>query len=294
MSPEDLIETFLRQTYTSRGCSEKTIRARRSALNQLREHLGETPIEDARTDDLTEYLAANPDWAANTRATKAAAIRVFCRWLQITQRRVDNPSILMGHTPARKGVPRPTPIRRYKEARAAAAASGNVRDILLLELPAKLGLRRAEACAVHTDHVEEGWLRVQGKGGRERIVPIPPDVQELLDQLPVGWVFPSKKGGHIRPNRYGARVSELLGDGWSTHSLRHRFGTNVMAASHDLRVTADLMGHASTNTTSGYTAVASRDKRVAVEGAEQMLKDQPPPAPKRRHRRAAGPADEAG
>jgi site-specific recombinase XerD len=266
---EDLIETFLRQNYS--GASRRTVGTRRIALQQLQAHLQPRRLEQARTEDLKEWLAANPEWSTNTRMSKAAAARVFYRWLQDTDRRADNPALRMGRTPARKGVPKPTPTRRYREARVRADELG-VRAILALELPAKLGLRREEACAVHTDHVEEGWLRVVGKGDKERMVPIPPDVQALLDTLPSsGWVFPSRKGGHIRPNRLGEIVSQLLGDGWTTHSLRHRFGTNAMAASHDLRVTAELMGHASTNTTAGYTAVASRDKRAAVEAAEQLL-----------------------
>lgn len=141
----------------------------------------------------------------------------------------------------------------------------------MLRLSAEAGLRRGEVAQVHTrDLVEDldGWsLRVHGKGGRERVVPLPAALAVELRRLPAGWAFPGDCGGHLSPRWVGTVVARLLPAGYTMHTLRHRFATRAHDVDGDLCVVQELLGHANINTTRAYVAVDRRKLRRTVESA---------------------------
>ena len=140
--------------------------------------------------------------------------------------------------------------------------------MILLALLA--GLRRAEIAAVHTaDMAPEvlGYsLRVTGKGGRVRALPLHDALVEELVHRPVGFVFPGACQGHLSPGWVGKRLATLLGPGWSGHTLRHRFATQAYAVQRDLFAVQQLLGHSKPETTARYTAIPNDSLRAAVNG----------------------------
>jgi integrase len=143
------------------------------------------------------------------------------------------------------------------------------RVALMLALACQAGLRRAEIAALHHDDLT--WtaggpaLRITGKGARVRMVPIS---TALAGQLTGdGWVFPNRNGSHLSVSRVGELCSQALGDGWSLHSLRHRFATRAYAGSRDLRAVQTLLGHVSVATTQRYTAIDDDAVRAAMLAA---------------------------
>ena len=134
------------------------------------------------------------------------------------------------------------------------------------------GLRAAEIAALDAcdiDHRRRA-LRVLGKGGKERMVPMHPDLAAALEPCRRGPVIPSRAtGGSVRPGTISAIVAVHLrsrGIDRTCHSLRHWFGTETHQQCHDLRVVQELMGHSSIATTEVYVAWSMPVAESAVDG----------------------------
>lgn len=205
-------------------------------------------------------------WAANTRVVAYASIKKFYYWAcDVIGERDDNPMRHVSRPKPRRGLPRPVPEDLLR------TVLGDVTDedtALMLRLGALQGLRRAEIANLRVSDVdfERGVILVRGKGDKVRSVPLHPDVRPLLAGRGGEWVFPSRSMvGPISTRTVARRVTTAMGGGFTAHQLRHRFASAIYEASgHDLRVTQELLGHASVATTQIYTAVSSEAKVTAV------------------------------
>jgi len=169
----------------------------------------------------------------------------------------------------------PVPRPAAKSAVRAAVAASDDRVRLMVRLASEMGLRRGEVSRVHSEDMVEdllGWtLRVRGKGGRTRMVPVPEGISAALRRLPDGWAFPGRVEGHLSAGWVGKLVSRALPGAWAMHSLRHRFGTDAYAASGaDLLAVQQLLGHASPATTQRYVQVPSGVLRRTVEAVSRV------------------------
>jgi integrase len=203
-------------------------------------------------DELAAFLSVAA-WRPATRKSARAAVRSFYGWATITGRMSADPSRLLRPVRVPAGLPRPCPDDVLNRALLRAGA----RDQLMLMLPAYAGLRRAETAGVHSRDVAGSVLRVYGKGGKVRDVPLHPVLIDAIDGRPHGWLFPGQVdgGGHLSPDRVGHVIRDLLGSGWTAHTLRHRFLTRCYAAERDVRAVQVLAGHAKLDTTMIYTKV---------------------------------------
>jgi integrase/recombinase XerC len=97
-------------------------------------------------------------------------------------------------------------------------------------------------------------LRVTGKGGKTRRVPIHPALEPRLGRVR-GWAFPSpvRPGRAVTPDYVSNRLGVVLPAPWGPHSLRHRFATQAYRNTHDIRAVQQLLGHARPETTARYT-----------------------------------------
>lgn len=144
------------------------------------------------------------------------------------------------------------------------------RDTAIATLLYGLGLRISEALALTgADHPLPQSLRVTGKGGRTRIVPVIPAAAEAVaayaalcphDLVPSDPLFRGARGGPVNPRLIQAAMERArlrlgLPASATPHALRHSFATHLLAAGGDLRAIQELLGHASLSTTQGYTAV---------------------------------------
>lgn len=215
---------------------------------------------------ITAWLAGH-DWSTETRRSYRAALRSFYGWAHLTGQMDHNPAGLLPSIRRAEGRPRPTPLYVIRSA----LENAPPRTRLMVLLAARQGLRRGEICKVHSDDLTPdltGWtLRVHGKGNRARDVPLDDDVARLLRERPPGYAFPGQVDGHLSPARVGELVSEVLGPGWATHSLRHRFATSAYAGQRDLFAVQTLLGHQSPETTRRYVQLPDDALRAAVRGA---------------------------
>jgi integrase/recombinase XerC len=220
------------------------------------------------TEDLVTFLGAQL-WAPETRRSYRASLRGFYSWAQATGRRQDNPAALIPSISLPRGVPRPTPDAIYRQA--LVDATRRVR--LMVQLAAVCGLRCGEiARAAREDVLPDlvGYsIRVKGKGGHERNVPLPDDLAAEILAMSAGWLFPSPLAsrGHLTPAHVGKLVSRVLPTGWTCHTLRHRCATVAYASTRDLRAVQELLGHSKPETTARYTQVPAAAVRAAMMAA---------------------------
>lgn len=244
--------------------ADGTIWLRRHQLGRLSEAFPQGPSSPS-TDDLAAWLGSQ-GWATETMRGHRASVRVFYRWAAAHGVVDHDPAMDLPSIRPAMHIPRPVEDTAWRRT----LMMCDPRTALIIELGARLGLRRAEIAAVHSHDVTQdlvGWtLRVRGKGRKVRLVPMPGDLARRILAAD-GWVFPSPAGGHLTPAHIGVLVRRASEGEWSTHQLRHRFGTAVYAATGDLLATQQLMGHAKPETTAGYVALANSRLRDAAAAA---------------------------
>ena len=234
----------------SAGHSAETVKLTGKHLRRFAAHSGIPPWE-VEPRHLAAFVASRT-WAPATRDSFRGRIRAFYRWAMLTGQVHLDPTRQLPGVKVPAQAPRPTP----DDVLTTALAQIDDRTRLMVLLAANAGLRRAEIAAVHTRDVSGGQLRVKGKGGKVRMVPIHPAIAEALAGVDAGFVFPGNDNGHLSPDRVGRIISGALGPGWTAHTLRHRFATKGYGASHDLFGLQQVLGHASPNTTRRYTATS--------------------------------------
>lgn len=204
----------------------------------------------ATTDDLEDVLHKHRGDAPETRKSRLSSWRLFYGWARRKGHRADDPAedIEPVRIPVR--VPRIAPDDRIL--RALDRATVHERAMILLARYACL--RLTELTTLHTRNREGDMLRIIGKGDKERIVGINPDLADALDALEReqgrGHYFPGLTGPHLHPQSVHKIIYRITG--CNPHSLRHAGATAAYNATHDIRGVQDMLGHASMATTQRY------------------------------------------
>lgn len=251
---------------TAADCAPGTIVQRTYHVRRLATAYPELGPWDLQLEDIIGWMATL-ECGTNARRSIRTSITGFYRWGHQTGRVRVNPAAEVPPVRRKKGSPRPAPEHAIQ----AALGRADDRVRLMVLLGALAGLRRAEIAAVHTDdvvHYPSGWvLRVEGKGGHTRRIPLTDELGEILGALPPGQVFPGQQDGHLSPGRVGVLMRQALDTGWTPHSLRHRFASQAYAGDRDILAVQRLMGHADVSTTQIYTDVPDGALRAAVLSA---------------------------
>ena len=277
----DLVEAWRQHLALDRRRSTHTVRAYMATAERLiaflTEHRGEamTAAALARVDqaDLRAFLTARRmDGIGNVSAARElSAVRGFLKFIGGEDARVP---VLKGPK-VKRGLPRPvSPDEAVALAEdiAETAREGwiGARDWAVLLLLYGAGLRIGEAMGLMGDVLPLGdTLRVTGKRGKTRIVPLLPQVRAAIEAYLAGCPYPAgreeplfrgARGGPlsaalIRRAVQGARRRLGLSDRTTPHALRHSFATHLLGRGADLRSLQELLGHASLSSTQIYTQV---------------------------------------
>lgn len=282
MTLDEAITRFLTYLQVHRRASPHTLRAYRLDLEDwggsLRSGLGITRIRDLgeklEATHIRSYLAALHDsHERSSLCRRLAAIRSFLRFLRKGGMINRDVGILVPSPKASRRLPRFLKVEEIRELIEAPdpATWLGLRDRALLEILYGAGLRVSEAMALDLGDLDldAGWVRVMGKGARERRVPFGPSaalaVREYLEARrerlePGPPLFVNFNGARLNGrsvarilSRHLVRIasSRML----SPHGLRHSFATHLLAAGADLRTIQELLGHARLSTTQRYTHV---------------------------------------
>jgi integrase/recombinase XerD len=265
-------------------------------------------VDRASGDDLSDYLAdmaGRPGTrtgatAPRTLARRLSAIRQFYRFLVSDGLRADDPSAALDRP--RHGRPLPKLLEETEVDRLMAAAAqrdgpDGLRLTALLETLYATGLRVSELVGLPLSAVagEARLLRVKGKGGKERVVPLgDPARAALAAYLPVRgaflpadgkgpaarFLFPSRvaRGGALTRQRFGQLLKDLAIEAGldpskvSPHVLRHAFATHLLNRGADLRSVQQMLGHADISTTEIYTHVLDERLRRLVEDRHPLAR----------------------
>jgi integrase/recombinase XerC/integrase/recombinase XerD len=264
----------------ARGAAERTRRAYGVDLGGFAEWLGPQGLGpgDVRHRDVRRYAAAlsAAGAASTTVARKLAAIRGLYGFLVRSERAAANPAELVSSPKRSEKLPKVLSAEEMRTLleRIPARTPLELRDRAMLELAYSCGLRCEEIVNLDLgalDHETE-QLRVLGKGGKERLLPVGAPAQRALERyLQKGRralavdpresaIFISKSGRRLSNSdvtrRLGLWTREAaLAAGVSPHSLRHSFATHLLEGGADLRTIQELLGHASISTTQVYTRV---------------------------------------
>lgn len=249
-------------TLKAAGLSAQTIKSRRYKMVHLATLLMPSGPKDVTTEQIVQAFARQ-QWKPETRKAYRNTISSFFRWLHKSCRRSDDPSLDVPRVKKPHAHPRPCPDKYITAAMEKATAA----EKLMIRFGAECGLRRGEIARVHSDDVVADSaghsLIVRGKGDKQRIVPLPDDLSAIVMDAN-GYLFPGRFGGHVEESYIGDHISHLLPDGYAAHTLRHRFATTAYAATHDLFVVAELLGHESVETTEHYVAMPDGRLREAT------------------------------
>ncbi|KFI84492.1 phage integrase [Bifidobacterium reuteri DSM 23975] len=239
------------------GRAATTIDTRRLKLAGFARWVDKPPEQVTRTD--CETWMGRDHLAAETRKGIRATLASFFEWMHDHGRIAVDPAAKLPHITGSHPRPHPCPDAGIRMA----MEGMNERDRLMVRLGAELALRRSEIAQIRgTDVLADTWggrsLIVNGKGNKQRLVPLTDDLAERIAEAGDGWLFPSRNDGgksHIMPERVGKIISRRLPEGYSTHSLRHRAATRAYVQTRDLLAVCALLGHTSVATTQRYVAM---------------------------------------
>lgn len=222
---------------------------------QLDADAGTLDVWGLSFNQLARWLSRRGGTSASTKYSARASARVFYAWAETSGLITVNIATRLPQVRRPRGVPHACPQQVLETGLRNATRK---RDILMLLFGSYAGLRAREIAPLHTRDVIGGTqIRVTGKGGHERMVPLHPAIQEYLPYFNDGFFFPSELSstGHVLAASIGQRVRDLLDEtGWNCHSLRHRFATEVYHQHPDLLALRDLLGHTTVATTQIYAS----------------------------------------
>jgi integrase/recombinase XerC len=252
-----MVELWL-DGYRAAGASPGTIRVRGSHLRRFAARVDLCAATDA---DVVAFLASLPHLRPESRKSVQASLRCFYRWALIRGYVDRDPTICLRDVTVPPSVPHPITANALR----AALLADDDETTLMILLGAYAGLRRAEIAAVHSGDVESSVLRVTGKGGRTRRVPVHPLLACRLSAVH-GWAFasPVRPGRHVSPDYVADRLERVLPPPFTCHSLRHYFATAAYRGTHDLRAVQQLLGHSRPETTARYTLIDDDALTAAV------------------------------
>ena len=268
-----------------RRLSPNTVAAYGRDVAELLEALELEP-RAVRTEDIERYLASRAgDLSKRSQARLLSSLRSFFDWLILEGERQDNPCDRIDAPKLGRYLPEVLSVEEVTailESVDTAAGWTGLRDRAILEILYGCGLRVSEACGLQISHVylQEGFVRVVGKGDKERLVPLgemaADAFKNYLDARPAAAepafddvAFLNKNGRPLsRVAIFNLVKKQALLAGIrkeiSPHTFRHSFATHLIENGADLRVVQEMLGHESILTTEIYTHIDAATWQRAI------------------------------
>ncbi|OHU20517.1 integrase [Mycobacteroides chelonae] len=261
-----------------RNMTPKTIEHRLGQIDRLARWLGDTPLLDATPAQLEAWQRSLRVCPSSIQ-TYTSHVCAFYRWAHRGRLIDEGPTASLVQPKLKRRMPRPIPEDHLRLALLAAPAGSDMHAWLLLA--GYCGLRAGEIAQMsrtdfRPDENGGAFLTVHGKGGKQRIVRVPPEVQaRLAIQLSqAGPMFRRPLGGQVTPNYVSVVSSDFLAGlklPYTLHTLRHRFATALNELGVDIRYIQEALGHQSLATTMVYLGYNTRRGAVGVDALASRL-----------------------
>ena len=280
---EEMIEHFINTLLSQEGLSMNTLAAYRRDLKIFAEHavVQSKGLDRIKRVDIQDYLfdRMQRGYLARSNARLLSTLRKFYAWLTRHQSLPENPCADIAAP--RQGQRLPQTLSEEETERLLenpdTSTARGLRDKAMLELVYACGLRVSELVHLLFSQLslDAGYLRIVGKGNKERLVPIGEQACEwleryikharpqLIGQQQCNYVFVSKRGRAMTRQSFWHIVKRLalkakINKPLSPHTLRHAFATHLLNHGADLRALQMLLGHTDLSTTQIYTHVANQ------------------------------------
>jgi integrase/recombinase XerD len=285
-----LVRDFENYLLLERGLSENTVLAYRKDVEKLQNYAEESnkSCTDITYDDLNGFVAALYDigLSARSQARIVSGVKQFFEFLVLENYLTRNPAELLDPPKIGRKLPEVLSIEEIDQLIAAIDLSKNEghRNKAILETLYCCGLRVSELCDLKLSQlfINEGFMRVIGKGNKERLVPLAASVlNELtfyyssmrknmeIERGHEDFVFLNRRGKQLTRIMIFTIVKDLaekagIRKNISPHTFRHSFATHLLEGGANLRAIQDLLGHESILTTEIYTHVSTQAQREAI------------------------------
>lgn len=267
-----------------RGMSPNTVASYLSDVEDFMRRTTSDP-RDIGTDGVQEYVSLKADTLSKrSQARLLSSLRSFFTWLILDGERRDNPCDALQAPKMGRYLPDVLSVEEVVSVIESVDTGTwmGLRDRAILEVLYGCGLRVSEAAALHLSDIfrEEGFVRIVGKGNKERLVPIGEVALEALDAYLAARVEPYDDpcGDFAFLNKDGKPLSRVsiftmvkrqallagVHKSISPHTFRHSFATHLLENGADLRVVQEMLGHESILTTEIYTHIDSSTWQAAV------------------------------
>lgn len=277
---DDLLDQFLMYLRLEKGFSNHSITSYRTDIRQLFHYCenandGSFLLSNEQAQAYSSHLSAR-GLNARSMARKISSARHFYVFLQHSRHIETNPFARVVMPRSGRSIPKPMSEEQIEQLlnQPDTACFLGLRDKTMLEVMYATGMRVSELTQLENNHLNlnQGVVRVTGKGGKERLIPLGEESVHWLEKylrekqhVPYAsagkYVFYNQKGSVISRQAFWYRIKKHAGDAGilplpSPHVLRHSFATHLLNHSADLRVVQMLLGHSDLSTTQIYTLVA--------------------------------------
>lgn len=279
------IDLFLDSLWVEAGLSDNTLAAYGSDLKIFAKWLNKKTVVDVDESDIALFLASRYEQGVSSRSSARilSSLRRFYGYLHRENTIEIDPSILIEAPRIVKGLPKSLSeidVELLLEAPEITDTIG-CRDKVMLELLYATGLRVSELINLKFEQVNfrQGFVRVMGKGKKERLVPVGEEAMEWLERYMTGaridilanrqcdFLFVTKRGAEMTRQAFWYAIKRYakkagITKSLSPHTLRHAFATHLLNHGADLRVVQLLLGHSDLSTTQIYTHIAQERLKV--------------------------------
>ncbi len=273
---DSALDDFLSYIASEKGLSQNTVIAYQRDLEMFLKLLKQN-LHAAQESDVIAFLAElkKQRYASSSICRALVAVKVFFRFLKREKAIAQDPTIYLDSPKLWQLIPE---VLTYQEVDALLKCPDKddpigARDRAMLEVLYASGLRVSEVCGLNLFDISEHTIRVKGKGGKERIIPIAQAAINAVDHYLIHFrkapdekdapLFATSKGSRIDRNLVWQRVKfyakkASIDKRISPHTLRHSFATHLLENGADLRVIQEMLGHASIATTDRYTHISQQ------------------------------------
>jgi integrase/recombinase XerC len=275
---------FYKYLEIEKGAAFNTERAYKGDVEDFIKFIGESSFEEIDHNTIRAYIVhIYKDLKKSSLSRKVSAIKVFFRFMKKKGYIEENTALVIKNPKIEKHLPKFYTIDEMFHFLDFLPREGwlNIRNLAIFELMYSTGMRASEVLTMDREdlHMDGMWVKVKGKGGKERILPFGDKAKEAIEAYlaavkkevkyePKSALFINARGGRLAYRGLlkimkKHQIKTQLFKNLSLHGVRHSFATHMLDNGADLRSIQELLGHSKLSTTQRYTHV-SMDKLMEI------------------------------